>query len=115
MGYPNPDRSHFPQYGYWQTASASDKYLKTGWIGRYLDAQCNGCSKPTQAIETDDVLSIALKGEKEKGIACVNPQRLYNSSREPLYKKLLQAHTSHNEEQPLDYLYKNNGGNREQR
>ena len=48
VGYPNPDRSHFRSMDIWQSASASNEYVNTGWIGRYLDAQCNGCDKPTQ-------------------------------------------------------------------
>ena len=68
VGYPNPDRSHFRSMDIWQSASDSDKYVYTGWLGRYLDAQCNGCGKPTQALEVDDVLSLALKGENNKGM-----------------------------------------------
>ena len=49
VGYPNPDRSHFRSMDIWHTASQSNEYLNSGWLGRYLDAQCNGCSKPTQA------------------------------------------------------------------
>jgi uncharacterized protein (DUF1501 family) len=63
VGYPNPDRSHFRSMDIWQTASASNEYISSGWIGRYLDAQCNGCGKPTQALEIDDILSLALKGQ----------------------------------------------------
>ncbi|MGB3005012.1 MAG: twin-arginine translocation pathway signal, partial [Chitinophagaceae bacterium] len=73
IGYPNPDRSHFRSMDIWHTASQSSEYLFNGWVGRYLDAQCNGCDKPTQAIEIDDVLSLALKGEKSKGIAVKDP------------------------------------------
>ena len=62
VGYPNPDRSHFRSMDIWQSASDSDKYVNTGWVGRYLDAQCKGCDKPTQALEIDDTLSLALKG-----------------------------------------------------
>ena len=54
VGYPNPDRSHFRSMDIWQTASQSSEYLTSGWLGRYLDAQCSGCDKPTQAIEIDD-------------------------------------------------------------
>jgi uncharacterized protein (DUF1501 family) len=35
VGYPNPDLSHFRSTEIWQTA-APDKYLHTGWLGRYL-------------------------------------------------------------------------------
>src|SRR5437763_1462886 len=60
VGYPNPDRSHFRSMDIWQTASQSNEYIPTGWLGRYLDAQCSGCSLPTQALEIDDILSLAL-------------------------------------------------------
>src|ERR1700716_625222 len=66
VGYPNPDRSHFRSMDIWQTGSQSNEYLTTGWLGRYLDAQCRGCDKPTYALEIDDVLSLALKGENSK-------------------------------------------------
>jgi uncharacterized protein (DUF1501 family) len=67
VGYPNPDRSHFRSMDIWQTGSNSNEYLNSGWIGRYLDAQCSGCDKPTQALEIDDMLSLALKGDNVKG------------------------------------------------
>ncbi len=104
VGYPNPDRSHFRSMDIWQSASDSDKYVYTGWLGRYLDAQCNGCGKPTQALEVDDVLSLALKGENNKGIAVKDPRRLYNTSHEKYFKEINAAHV--NGEETVDYLYK---------
>jgi uncharacterized protein (DUF1501 family) len=53
----------------WHTASDSNQYISTGWIGRYLDATCKGCAKPIAAIEIDDSLSLALKGETINGLA----------------------------------------------
>jgi uncharacterized protein (DUF1501 family) len=32
VGYPNPDRSHFRSMDIWQSGSASDQYLSTGWL-----------------------------------------------------------------------------------
>lgn len=104
VGYPNPDRSHFRSMDIWQSASDSDKYIYTGWLGRYLDAQCNGCSKPTQALEVDDILSLALKGENSKGLAVKDPKRLYNTSHENYFKEINAAHV--NGEETVDYLYK---------
>ena len=104
VGYPNPDRSHFRSMDIWQSASDSDKYIYTGWLGRYLDAQCNGCSKPTQALEVDDILSLALKGESNKGLAVKDPRRLYNTSHENYFKEINAAHI--NGEETVDYLYK---------
>jgi uncharacterized protein (DUF1501 family) len=106
VGYPNPDRSHFRSMDIWHTASASSEYLTNGWIGRYLDAQCNGCDKPTQALEFDDVLSLALKGEEVKGLALKDPRRLYNTSHEKFYKDLHASFKDGQGEQPVDYLYK---------
>ena len=106
VGYPNPDRSHFRSMDIWQTATDSNQYLTTGWIGRYLDAQCQGCDKPTQAIEIDDVLSLAMKGEHIKGIALKDPRRLYGTSNEKFFRDVLKNHTATTNEDPVDYLYK---------
>jgi uncharacterized protein (DUF1501 family) len=106
VGYPNPDRSHFRSMDIWQTGSTSNDYINTGWLGRYLDAQCRACGKPTQALEIDDVLSLALKGDEIKGIALKDPQRLYNASHEKYFKDVLADHKTGQEEQPVDYLYK---------
>lgn len=104
VGYPNPDRSHFRSMDIWQSASQSNEYLNTGWLGRYLDAQCKGCDKPTQALEIDDTLSLALKGADRKGLAFKDPRRLFNSSNEKFYRDINNAH--HNSEETVDYLYK---------
>lgn len=104
VGYPNPDRSHFRSMDIWQTASDSNQYVTTGWLGRYLDAQCSGCDKPTQALEVDDVLSLALKGENNKGLALKDPKKLFNASHEKYFKELDATHE--HEAAAVDYLYK---------
>jgi uncharacterized protein (DUF1501 family) len=106
VGYPNPDRSHFRSMDIWQTASESKDYIYTGWLGRYLDSQCQGCDKPTQALEIDDVLSLALKGDQLKGLALKDPQRLYNTSHQKYFKDVLADHKIQDPAQPVDYLYK---------
>lgn len=106
VGYPNPDRSHFRSMDIWHTASQSSEYWSNGWVGRYLDAQCKGCDKPTQAIEIDDVLSLALKGENIKGIAVKDPRRLYGTANEKFFRDVLKNHKDESGEQPVDYLYK---------
>lgn len=106
VGYPNPDRSHFRSMDIWHTASQSHEYWTNGWVGRYLDAQCNGCDKPTQAIELDDVLSLALKGEDIKGIAVKDPRRLYGTANEKFFRDVMKNHKDEAGEQPVDYLYK---------
>jgi uncharacterized protein (DUF1501 family) len=106
VGYPNPDRSHFRSMDIWQTASNSNEYLNSGWLGRYLDAQCPGCDKPTQVLEMDDMLSLALSGEQMKGIALRDPKRLYETSQDPFFKEVLKAGMQQPAEDPASYLYK---------
>lgn len=107
VGYPNPDRSHFRSMDIWHTASQSDEYWNTGWLGRYLDAQCKGCDKPTQALEIDDVLSLALKGEHAKALAFKDPKRLYGTANERFFKEISKSHgKDHHDEEPVEYLYK---------
>lgn len=36
VGYPKPDFSHFRASDIWNSASDADKYVTTGWAGRYL-------------------------------------------------------------------------------
>jgi uncharacterized protein (DUF1501 family) len=42
VGYPNPNRSHFRATEIWETASDSNQFLSTGWLGRYFDNACCG-------------------------------------------------------------------------
>jgi uncharacterized protein (DUF1501 family) len=106
VGYPNPDRSHFRSMDIWQTASNSNEVLNSGWLGRYLDAQCIDCSRPTQVLELDDMLSLALSGDKMKGIALRDPKRLYDTSQDPFFKDMLNARMHEQTEDPGSYLYK---------
>ncbi|PSK88876.1 DUF1501 domain-containing protein [Taibaiella chishuiensis] len=110
VGYPNPDRSHFRSMDIWQSASESSEVWQTGWLGRYLDEACQGCARPTQALEIDDTLSLALKGELEKAIALKDPKLLYNNSHKAYLQSLSEAHNkmahAAHHEQPVDYLYK---------
>ncbi|ULQ51196.1 DUF1501 domain-containing protein [Flavihumibacter fluvii] len=110
VGYPDPDRSHFRSMDIWQTASKSNEYLYTGWLGRWLDQQCKDCDHPTQALELDDMLSLALKGNEQNGIAFKDPGRLFQSSRNPLYADVVKAHERAHASQTADYLYKTLAG-----
>ncbi|MCX8020596.1 MAG: DUF1501 domain-containing protein [Chitinophagaceae bacterium] len=116
VGYPNPDRSHFRSMDIWHTASDSREYLTTGWIGRFLDAQCKGYDikssdkqkgreNSLQAVEVDDILSLALKGESVKGIAVKDPKRLYGTANEEFFRAIVQERKKSNSS-IADYLYK---------
>jgi uncharacterized protein (DUF1501 family) len=108
VGYPNPDRSHFRSMDIWQSARDSNEYLNTGWIGRYLDSECPVCKNPYNAIEVDDTLSLALKGETKNGIAAQSPERFYITSAEKFFQDLSGEYTKKNlnKDSNLNYLYK---------
>lgn len=106
VGYPNPDRSHFRSMDIWQTGSGSDQYLTTGWLGRYLDAQCIGKScLPHQVLEIDDTLSLALKGLNVNGLALQNPEKLYKQTQPTFVRNLAQTTPADTHENTA-YLYK---------
>lgn len=105
VGYPNPDRSHFRSMDIWHTASDSDEYLSTGWLGRYLDGSCNGCQNPHHALEMDDTLSLSLKGIERSGFAMSNPNQLNKMTNNPFLKHVVHHH-AHDHEENVEYLYK---------
>ncbi len=112
VGYPNPNRSHFRSMEIWQTASDASKYLSTGWLGRYLDAQCDkqGCGAIHNGIEVDGTLSLAMKGERQKALAVNQPRQLYKAVNHSFFKDIVHTanhhHDLHHDNDPLSYLYK---------
>jgi uncharacterized protein (DUF1501 family) len=65
VGYPNPNLSHFTSFDYWHSAEPNS-VPRDGWIGRYLDNQCDGCGattgiyinrRPTLAFKSDQGIS----------------------------------------------------------
>ncbi|RKF31849.1 twin-arginine translocation pathway signal [Sphingobacterium siyangense] len=109
VGYPEPNKSHFRSMDIWHSASRSDEYLESGWIGRYLDQACYDCGHPTQALEVNDMLSLALKGKQKKAFAFKDPKKLYQTSREEYFNTLYQEHKRQHEEETVAYLYQTLG------
>jgi len=105
VGYPNPDRSHFRSMDIWQTGSGADQVVSTGWLGRYLDSNCPDCQRPYNALEVDDTLSLALKGNIRKGLALKNTDKFHQLNQNHLLAKVSKevAPTHHDQ---VDYLYK---------
>jgi len=96
VGYPNPNRSHFRSTDIWQSASDENKIVNTGWIGRYLDATCSGtCAKPHAAVEIDDTLSLALKGDEMKGLAFREPKSLHLFAQNPMIRNVAADYHPH--------------------
>lgn len=97
VGYPNPNRSHFRSQEIWQTASESDKYLTKGWLGRFLDIQCD--DNVVGSVNFDKVDNLALKGNEINSLTLKNPDRLSIENNE-----LSTLHLSDN--QQLDFARK---------
>jgi uncharacterized protein (DUF1501 family) len=104
VGYPNPDRSHFRSMDIWHTASDSNEYLKTGWLGRMLDNCCPLDAGQHFGLEANEILSLALKGERMKGMAVEDINRLYKTTKDPFLSNIATLH--HNSGDTVDYLYK---------
>jgi uncharacterized protein (DUF1501 family) len=84
VGYPNPNRSHFRSQEIWQTATDSDKYTNIGWLGRFLDIQCNDQS--LASLNIDGIDNLALKSESVTGITIKDFERIkqFHSNNESL-------------------------------
>ncbi|NCQ11134.1 MAG: DUF1501 domain-containing protein [Bacteroidetes bacterium] len=74
VGYPNPNRSHFRSQEIWQTASDSNQFLDYGWLGRYLDIQCNDGMLPSVNLGSID--NLALKASMANGITLRDVNRV---------------------------------------
>jgi len=85
VGYPEPNRSHFRSQEIWQTASDSREYKAEGWLGRYLDLQCND-HQPTAGINIDSIDNLALKGLEPNSITVKDPNRFKVKSSQNLVK-----------------------------
>jgi len=108
VGYENPNRSHFRSMDIWQSASQSDEVWQTGWIGRFLDKHASINKQRALALEVDDTLSLALKGQHEKALASLDLQRLHRNTQQSYLKAIDQVHHQlhqRHHEKPVDYLY----------
>jgi uncharacterized protein (DUF1501 family) len=106
VGYPHPDRSHFRSMDIWQSGSTSADIVTSGWLGRYLDHACADCNAHNaMAIEVDDTLSLAMKGENNKAIAVRDINRFHEAAANNYFKKLA-AHSDEHDAHLAGYLYK---------
>jgi uncharacterized protein (DUF1501 family) len=106
VGYQNAERTHMAAMEAWQTArSGKENIHKTGWIGRYLDENCPPCKKNYMAIQIDDTVSLALRGEKVKGIAVSDPERSYKNFSSDYFREVASIKDSAPEESSLHFLY----------
>ncbi len=102
VGYPNPNRSHFRSMDIWHSASDSNEYVQTGWIGRLLDHHCH--NHHCMAIESSESLSLAVKGETQSAFALDSESKLNKQLNNPLLNQLSGDQSIENETN--DFLYK---------
>jgi uncharacterized protein (DUF1501 family) len=73
VGYPNPNRSHFRATEIWESGTGkSVRRERTGWIGRYFDACCQG-EEPLRAFAFANEPPLALEGRAFRGITVSHP------------------------------------------
>ncbi len=89
VGYPNPNRSHFRSMEIWETASRSDEFLSTGWIGRYFDNSCQGSPE-------EEPLGIGLGNDMPDVFLSANKSNVFSlesgpGRRRPVDRDLLAA------------------------
>ena len=104
VGYPNPNRSHFRSMDIWHTAVDSDKYSKTGWLGRYMDAHCENSHS---MLELDSQSSLALHGQRRNALAIEKSDKLYKTLRDKYFRDVIEtANSADLNEDNQGYLYK---------
>lgn len=90
----------------WQSGSAANDLVTTGWIGRYLDNACADCNTHNSlALEVDDTLSLAMKGEEKNAIAVRDINQFHNAAANNYFKKIA-THDEEHDAQLAGYLYK---------
>jgi len=112
VGYPNPNRSHFRSTEIWQTASDSNKFSSTGWLGRYFDNSCAGCD-PAVAVTIGNQMPQAFASKQPKGICFNNPQnyRFQSGDRKEHGEKMDATEESYRKlNQADDSMGENSGG-----
>ncbi len=81
--YPNPDRSHFRGTDIWVTATDTDVFLGTGWLGRYLEtlvADLPPGEIPSEplAVQIGAASSLVVQGERGLlGLSFRDPRDFY--------------------------------------
>lgn len=76
VGYPNPNRSHFRSMEIWETASESEEYLSSGWVGRYFDNCCSGSpGEDPVALGVGNELPDAFVSENEHNVFSLGESR----------------------------------------
>ena len=112
VGYPNPNRSHFVATDIWSTADPKLR-RKTGWLGRYFDACCNGADPgpdPIEGVALTKEAPLAMRGEQFMPLAFEHPDALRwrgprrDRQAEAVFRKLNQHEPAGDEPELAAYL-----------
>jgi uncharacterized protein (DUF1501 family) len=76
VGYPNPSRSHFRATDIWETASPSERIWKSGWVGRYFDAECQGVPGAMLGLRLGEQPALTFVGDHMRAATLANPSLL---------------------------------------
>jgi uncharacterized protein (DUF1501 family) len=76
VGYPNPSRSHFRSSDIWETASTSARMWKSGWLGRYFDAECQGVPGAMLGLRLGEQPALTFAGDHLRAATLANPSLL---------------------------------------
>jgi uncharacterized protein (DUF1501 family) len=109
VGYPNPDRSHFRSMEIWHTAVESNRFSKTGWIGRYFDNCCEGRPDPLSGVNVGGEFPQAFAGASGAGVAFQEPSQFRwiagnGGDTKTAFEKLNRPHTSAPKDSTIDFL-----------
>lgn len=86
VGVQNPNFSHFRATDIWMSASDSNEYVYSGWLGRYLDSRFpgyptgypNGTMPDPLALQIGSYVTLALQGPNNSmGMAISDPAAFY--------------------------------------
>lgn len=90
IGYGDPDQSHFTSRHYWDVGDTDPK-LRTGWLGRYLDA-AGSDANPLQGLSLDFKLAPSLAPAKAP-VAAISDPRTYKLSMRDVWGEVDEALT----------------------
>jgi len=76
IGYARSSRSHSRATEIWETGSTADQAPPHGWLGRYLDHECECLPEPMAGVEFGPELSRTLASRSGKSKSIGNPQLL---------------------------------------
>ncbi|MFQ5844096.1 MAG: DUF1501 domain-containing protein [Planctomycetota bacterium] len=71
--YPNPNRSHFKSMDIWHAGDLRGRSLRTGWLGRAIDACCPDRHDPELVVNVGPSIPYALEADVHKPISFDQP------------------------------------------